>query len=275
MFVLMMSESLKVMSSSPRDPWSVMMAGRTCGGETATTVITIQSGRQKRGSSPMMITSSSVTLRRMSRASSANSSRSPVMLSSGAVSSLFVAAGNFSLKFSPERSTVGCGAPQPVSGVDSSLSVAACLHCRFVLQMLDMVASRAWGCLMRLAARNFASESSAMICPHLWHTHDRIFCSIVSMPQWNTGSSKLICPKCPGHVWSLPWHVAHRYCARGGTPSLASISPATFGLPRTSNLSCDLISATEKFLISSGPNSPNCTHRIFANSHPLLLVSCW
>ena len=201
--------NLNVMSSSPRDPPSVIIAGRTCGGDTGSTVRIIQSGRQKRGSSPRFSQSASDTRFRISSASSAYRSRSPVMVSSGCTSP-GAACGYFTLKFSPERRTPGCGAPQPWSGVSSDLSRASCLQIFLPLQMVAISDSLACGCFLRSAVRKRMSEVSAIIMPHLWHTHDSSFCRMESMPQWKTGLTRLMCPKWPGHVMSLPWHVLHR-----------------------------------------------------------------
>mmetsp|Transcript_103443 Transcript_103443/g.166763 ORF Transcript_103443/g.166763 Transcript_103443/m.166763 type:complete len:260 (+) Transcript_103443:541-1320(+) len=174
LLTLRTSDSLNVMSSSPLEPPSVIMAGRTCGGDTGSTVSTIQSGRQKRGSNPSFSQSSSVILLRISSASSAYSSRSPVVVSS-TCASFGGAGGYFTRKLRPERNTPGCDAPQPRSTVSSPLSVGSCLHVFWPLQMLARAARRACGCLLRSAARKLISFSSFMSLPHLWQQHDNSF----------------------------------------------------------------------------------------------------
>mmetsp|Transcript_41540 Transcript_41540/g.111352 ORF Transcript_41540/g.111352 Transcript_41540/m.111352 type:complete len:296 (-) Transcript_41540:291-1178(-) len=193
------SPSLNVMSSSPRAPSSDIMAGRTCGGDTARTEITIQSGRANLGSNPNFITSSSEIRFKISSAWSANNSCSPIMsgsILSGASSCCFaVGIGYLTLKLRPDLKTVGWGAPQPRSSLSSSLDNAVWVHLRFPRQIATMSASRRCGCLWRNASRNLISFSSDIIIPHLWQTHDKIFCSNGKKPTWKTGDTNSMCPK--------------------------------------------------------------------------------
>eukprot|EP00961_Rhodomonas_salina_P200859 2709818-Rhodomonas_salina.1 len=41
------------------------------------------------------------------------------------------------------------------------------------------------------------SRSSTINFPQSWQMHDRIFCRIDRNPQWYTGATRLMCPKCP------------------------------------------------------------------------------
>mmetsp|Transcript_11285 Transcript_11285/g.22670 ORF Transcript_11285/g.22670 Transcript_11285/m.22670 type:complete len:200 (+) Transcript_11285:150-749(+) len=184
LFALIMSPSLKVISSSPRAPESVMIAGRTCGGDTATTSTTIQSGRANRGSNPRFSQSSSEIFFKISNASSAKSSRSPVRFSSTCSSFFSFVGGYFTLKFSPDLNTVGWIAPHPRSSVVASdTSCTSCEHFFFPLQRFASVLSRACGCFDFWMLRNLMSRSSTMSFPQSWQTHERIFCSTPKNPQ--------------------------------------------------------------------------------------------
>mmetsp|Transcript_52152 Transcript_52152/g.127338 ORF Transcript_52152/g.127338 Transcript_52152/m.127338 type:complete len:224 (-) Transcript_52152:259-930(-) len=196
LLALSASESLNVMSSSPRMPLSLMTAGRTWGGETGSTVMIIQSGRAKRGSRPSFSQSSSLMRLSTSRASSANISRSPCMSGdTPSPSSSFLAAGYLTLKLRPLRRTSGWGAPHPLSGVTSSLAlVTSCLHIFLPLHTCAILLRRACGCLILSASRSFISFSSTISIPHLWHTHVRILLRIGRNPMWYTGETRLMCP---------------------------------------------------------------------------------
>mmetsp|Transcript_48347 Transcript_48347/g.161225 ORF Transcript_48347/g.161225 Transcript_48347/m.161225 type:complete len:346 (+) Transcript_48347:3334-4371(+) len=195
-FVRTMSISLTVRSSSPRPPApSIWMEGRTCGGGTGSTVITIQSGRAFSGSKPRRRASTSEMPLRILCARSAVSSS---FFSWSSVASL-----NSARIISPSFLKVGWGVEQDQqTDLDFAMSITA--------------RSRRSGFLTRVARemRSASPESwpvagsggsSPRITEQEKQTQRSVFIVFSRKETWYIGFASSMWPKWPGHsLWSMP-----------------------------------------------------------------------